>query len=556
MDTPQRRRPWLHLLAALTLLGLLLYPATRWIVRQQFAMELLRGAPRDPLPALHQAANRHPNDFALQWADATTRGVAAIPNAESDKPDYSPVARELNGVAARFPDQPAIYAALIRYDVSGDLYRPEGDLLSGKAPQPEDKRRNTISSEQLQAVVQAAEQGEKLDPDNAYFPFMRAWGLFAMQRDSEALDAVLRAGAKSRWEDYATEEVRARWRLEREAFGERGAWSKFVILSETPYPHDAKIRQAARIVAYKAVEAEQAGRTEEGFALRHALMHTGSLMRVQSRTMIGSLVGIAITAIGASRPGGAPAIKRPPNDNTPVEQRAKEQREKYAAYLHSIGKEGEARWAQAELESGWHARSLGIKAMLSWPIAENGSWLGIAWIVGMLALSSLLMMLIIAGAATLAARVRPKRRLPLTRLLLVSALVIGLFYWQVYAFQATENLGGRATSADDMESLPYFLAYLTFTVPFLTISTLESISKRCKVPTATGVGRGLRRLAVPIACVLTLLYGGIVLATAQKEARFDALLQSSVRHEGRFLAATIGQEWPGPVAEPQEAKLP
>jgi hypothetical protein len=555
MDTLQRRRSRLLILAALTLLGLLLYPATRWIVRMQVATEGLRGMPAEPSEILQEVASRHPSDFAFQFADAAERDP-----------------HKLSELAARFPDQPSLYAAILRHGDFGSVYFPEDYLLTGQPLPSEDKRQNTISPEQLESLLYAAAQGEKRDPDNAFFPFLLSWGLFAAHRDQEALDAIRRVSAKPRWDDYLYDEFKARYKLDQEAFGERGSnamLSEWAITLATP--NYAQMRQMARVVTYRAVEAEQAGRTEEGLALRHALMHYGSLMRVQSRTLIGNLVGLAITAVGTSRPGGAPVVQRDANapplpaDPASVQKHVQARQEKYYAYLRSIGKEEAARWAQAELESGRRQKAAASKALESSSLLADAVRLGITWAVGFFTLANLLSLLILGGAAALAAQFHPKRGVKILRLVFVLALTAGLFFWHYHAFEIASQgflpLGTAEATVSSEDGEPSFwsrvipnllMVAIALTVPLLVVFVLCIISRLHRVPISAGVGRGLRGIAVPIACILMLIYGGTVLATAREEARENARLQRLVQHEGRFYFEATGNVWPGAIPEPQK----
>lgn len=79
------------------------------------------------------------------------------------------------------------------------------------------------AAEHLAAYDRDAKEGERLDPDNAYFPLMRAVGLFAARRDKEAIEAIERASRKPRWEDYTNEEAEAHLHLLAKAFGRQPA---------------------------------------------------------------------------------------------------------------------------------------------------------------------------------------------------------------------------------------------------------------------------------------------------------------------------------------------
>lgn len=550
MNTTQNRRLWLLILASLTLLMLLIFPATRWIVREQAAAELLQGGPKSPRDVLHSVAVSHPNDFEFQFADAV---------------EHDP--GKLTEIAARFPDHTFLFAAIIRHTDKGGVFLPE-DYLMGGVPLPsEDKRHNSISPEELQTLINAAEQGERLDSDNAYFSYMLAWGLFGTHHDTEALDAVRRAGHKQHWNDYIYDEFKARYKLDQAAFGERGSYTILIDWALTMTMFNSRIRQMARVITYRAVEAEQQGRAAEGVELRHALMHYGSLMRLQSQTIIDNLVGLAIVALGTERPGGVAVVKRDinapllPNDPASRQKRTKEKLEKYYAYLRSINREDEARWAQAELEGGMKQKAMISKAFDKSPMLTEINRVAIAWGVSLFTLFNLISMLILGGAAVLAQKLHPKRGVKILRVVFFLTLSIGLFCWQNKAFNTAQHAilpiaAVDTSSSEDGDAsfqnlivMYLVIGSISLAVPMLVVLVLSISSRIYRVPIATGVGRGLRGVAVPIACILMLVYGTSILATSREEKRENVRLLHMIQHEGRYYAEAAGKTWPAAVPE-------
>src|SRR5262249_13571528 len=160
------------------------------------------------------------------------------------------------------------------------------------------------------------------------------------KRDAEALAAVQRAGQKPRFNDYAYDEVAGRWRLHEAAWGKESAFRRGVALASVLFPHYAQIRAVTRVATVKAVQAEQAGRAAEGLAIRQARLRCGARMRAQSHTLIGALVGVAISAIAMSRPGGVPPLA--PGSSSSSDETARKRLDAYAAYLRRLGREEEA----------------------------------------------------------------------------------------------------------------------------------------------------------------------------------------------------------------------
>lgn len=112
--------------------------------------------------------------------------------------------QNLRGLFDRFGDRPSLCAHILRYStLSGVSIRRREETLGVGAPPPPQP---PPPPEVLAEFDRVAAQGERLDPDNAFFPMMRAVGYFAGKRDREAVQALLRASRKSRYDDYTNEE--------------------------------------------------------------------------------------------------------------------------------------------------------------------------------------------------------------------------------------------------------------------------------------------------------------------------------------------------------------
>jgi hypothetical protein len=423
METPKPYRPWLIGLSLGVALALSIWPATRWLVRTQFALAVPVPSTRAPWgvvglgdvsaeqQATHATAARNPDDYRLQLADALTHPPAAAPLTSDIK-----VAR-LRELTARFPDNPSLYAAILRFATHDQvkIYRDEEALLRGNpAPQHGVREAHDNTPEHLAAFDRDAAEGERLEPDNAYFPMMRAVGLFAAHRDADALDALGRAAQKPEWTEYYNEELEGEWRLQEETFGNIGVVPQTAQAFAILFPHYARLRAVGNVAVVKAVEAEQAGRVEEGLAIRNAVRQCGSLMRVQSRSAIGCLVGVALTQTSLMRPGGAPAIREAPA-NEKKHLRAQRLRDydiyrqrlrDYETYLERIGRTEESAEAHAEVSAGIQVREIVANGLDLEPFGTALQHLIAWWMADLLLLSSALWMLALGGAAALLGRHR------------------------------------------------------------------------------------------------------------------------------------------------------
>ena len=560
---PERKVRWLLAVTGATLLTLAVLPATGWLLRQQ-ARSLLRPAfLTDNREARERrVAETHPGDYQLQVAQALAAPLTG--NTTSAQK-----IQRLTALTERFPNEPSLYAHILRYYTTGavGLHRQEQDELSSEPPVRKDKPKQSLPAD-LAAFDAAAAQGERLEPDNAYFPFMRAAELYEAGQDAEAIFAMHRAGQKTRYEDYAGEEFKARDRFYEEAHGRQGGIARVSLSASLLFPHFAVLRGTARMNLVSAIHAELAGDLILGVELRHDTMRVGDLMRVQGRSLIANLVGMAITAIPQSRPGGAPIVKNPDTIFTQAQrdQLQVEKREKYYAYLRSIGRDDEARFARAELEAGLQAKQ--VSAKITDAMTEQGPYgirslvkLGVCWIVNLLTLANALGLLILGGCALLAAKVRPAKNTIVWRGALgVSAVaLLGLLAANVSNL-ATDmyispisimNLTGNSVQDTSPLSAEFVarVVGMAFSLgfPLLLMGVVGIVSLKSRTSFVANLGRWTRSLAVPLACGLLLIYSLLLLGTARQEAQMRVGLNQMVTHEAEFNASLAGMKWPGAV---------
>ena len=332
-------------LALGVLLALVVAPQTRWLVRMQTLPFLLTAASSD---RQRQAFVRnHSGDLPVQLGGQSLSST------------LSQLAYERR-LVPRFPNSASLRANILRHATSEEVHlsRDEGYLL-GNTPVPlthNDPNNLPPTPAALAAFDADAAVGERLDPDNAYFPMMRAVGLFAAHRDTEGLAAMHRASVKHHWQEYWQDEVEGRWRVNDAVCGGREAISSLAVMSATLFPHYAGLRGAARVVAYHAILEEQAGRPEQGLAGREGLARCGRLVGTQSTVIIGNLVGVAISAISRSRPGGGLPLKSSSSESS--DQMQQKRLELYCAYVVKIGHPEAAVRAQSDVQDAAQTRRI------------------------------------------------------------------------------------------------------------------------------------------------------------------------------------------------------
>jgi hypothetical protein len=575
----RRWRGWLAVAAAAAYLGLLALPSTRWLVLFQLRTQVPAPAPvasilkrigvrtpaagRDPAAAWRTArrtAQRHPGDYQIQLALLLLAASNEEPGIQTE------MTRTGRDIAARFATYPSLHANVLRVlaDRHVVLDRPEEALItaSGGKRDTGSMAERPPQAQALEMFDEVAATGEARDPENAFFPFVRAVGLFAGYYDDEALATIRRAGKKRRWEDYTSDAMEGEWRLEREALGDRSALARQSTQGSFILPHLAGVRHASRVAIARAMQAEEAGDPEEGLAIRHAVMRCGSLMREQSRNLFGSIVGVAITRIATARPGGEPPAAA--GRGLPADRVMQIRLDQYCNYLRRIGHPGEARWARRELAAGQRVRDISQRALgASVGGVHTVMDLAVWWMLDLLALSNVIWMLVLAGVTALLGRC--------TRLgwrwaawVVVAALAISvLAAWhapwtdvfrdihRVVTELAAPRDGDIAVRLGFAPRLARILSHQLLAVllavgaPLLATLGAAVAALVRREALSRELVRGLRRLAVPLAAGATIAYACLILATSLVEPQAQRALDEMLRHEGRYFARQVNQPWPG-----------
>jgi hypothetical protein len=340
-----------------------------------------------------------PGDFGVHLAAALEQSAPAADGGTVPQPVPA-----LQRLQPTFGDQPALQATIVRFLCRGSFQvdRTEGSLLEAAPSSYAASPPNAASQRAVAAGEAAAVQGEAADPNNGFFPAMEAVALLDQRRDDEAVAALHRAAAAPQWNDYVMEEIRAHWKMLRLRTGGDAGLPMLMTADATLLPHFATLRVLARTMIGIAVEDELAGRAESGFAIRRDVARLGALMRVDSPTIIGSLVGIAITNIAAARPGGAPV----PDASVTSTRRSSLLASRYVAYLRHIGHPEEADWWMRERAAGDTERAV-FKVGL--PQFDGGASdivrLGAWWLAGAILLANAFWLIVCGGIARLAFRI-------------------------------------------------------------------------------------------------------------------------------------------------------
>lgn len=560
------------------LIVLLLLPSFRWLMVSQVHMLFTRpaafiallqdlgvkefpmilemsGAGRsDSDHRLQDVAAHHPDDLAIQIAAAWQARRSQTSGSVTETQD-SYVTR-LRDLRVRFPNAPSLYANILRSSTMSQIHirRKEQEYFSS----PSNGRFTYVSNVKPPdpAVFLAfdgdAARGEQLDPDNAYFPFMRAAGLYAVGRDKEALAAIHRAAGRTRWNDYLEDEAAGAYRLSAEAYIDHSALLRTVQVSAMLYPHFAQLRAAGRMTTYLAIQAEKAGDWEKGLAIRQDLMRAAAVLRAESHPIIGALVGTAIQNIAISYPGGVQMVSNPTLTD---EQNVKAKREAWYSYLAARGKSEESVWTSWELTTGDQTKTLIRRGTnqnfaIGLPLFRVGLW----WLADLIVMGGAFWLLATGGLSAILSHSN-KNTPNIGSRISVPLICLGLL--GLLSFQLARHAVGLTLIRDIQDNLinggpnsqPLTFADLGVRLvmyaglPVLALLIAAPILIYCllrRIPLATGMSRGLTTAG----CLLIFVYAGMLPATLRAESRLNHTLDRTLQHEGRFIASELKTTWP------------
>jgi hypothetical protein len=577
---------WCAGLSTGILIALAIAPATGWLTRLQAGAMLaiqsdvtrnlhdLGVGGQDPnraaahAEAQRKAADRAPDDFAVQMAAARS-GIPAGAPAFASESDASLVSQadRIRTLADRFSTLPDYYATVTRLDTLGRvrITRTEGDRLTAKYTPRKEVPRTSSAPEQLARFEADCAAGERLDPGNAYFPTMRAVVLFEMKRDAEAVAALRRAGKLNRWDDYVRNEVIGPMRLAQLSGGDRTALYKVAVSAAVLLPHFAQLRSLARMATWKAVQAETGDQPKEGLAIRRDIMRIGANLRANSTTSIGVLVGTAIVHLAASRPGGAPAVQRSAGGTN--QQTARERDKAFTDFARRNGETELAAWAVKESEAEETSRNIITRGInLSTFGTPAISRLMRGWIADLIAISNAIWLLLLSAAAAVYLRWRKAREeagihhddrfvlaaaggaLALAMFVLITKQT-GVLASYFNAARVFTNLfaGNSGSPNEDMSGTVALAAASVLAAPLLVVFISAIVTAVRRRPILPGIASGLRAVGPPLALMLVIGYGYLVVQTSRHEREISDGVDQTVQHEGRYLARLLNSEWPGLV---------
>ena len=505
---------------------------------------------------------QHPDDVTIQFGGALRQSVSAASGQGFDSKER---AEQLRTVAAKFPDHPEILAATLRAESQAEVlvHRPEASQFLDNRPAP---KTGTVTVKQKVSDAAAVRRfidqclaGERVDPDNAYFPLLRAMAHTELRQDKDAFAALHVAASKKVWREYIPEEFVANRTVNRGIYGQAGLISEMAISAAILFPHYSSLRELSRVVATETIRMEMKGNYAAGLSLRRDLFVVSEKMRNESTTLIGSLVGGAMLDTSRMRPAGELPFKAKQSRNDgPTFEEAKVARDiNRKRFVDFAKKHGEAAFAERVVES---ARVGDLIRDISRKGSDRGIYgmesvtrLAIGQGTALILLANVLWMLIIGAIAT--AVVRTPRFVAGNRLapgpfmaavagiglaMLASGALTGMSVG--YTVSAVTGMTGEVGSMVPMAAISAGMVIAFPMLLTIILAIWAALNKRASFTrTITG---GFAAASLPVATVMVLAWGAIVYYCAGLDTQGTAELIEMLQHEGKYLARIIGEKWP------------
>lgn len=279
---------------------------------------------------------------------------SAITPVAGTKREISPIWERMSDLSRDNPTDLGILALAVRKGTQGSfrIDRPE---LENIASPPIDSKGVALQVTPLRQVTHPdaiarmradCARGEKLDPENAFWPLIMTAVHLAAHEDAQAFASLSRASKKPVWREYVQDEVAMHRAYADFRYGEQGYLGELARQTSIKFPHYAQLRGLSRALVGQAILLEQAGRAQDALTIRMALRRVSLKISLQSTSDIGSLVGIAMHSISTSRVNGIPPLKaKSGKDGTTEESRKAAtlgNMYRYRDHARAVGQPGEA----------------------------------------------------------------------------------------------------------------------------------------------------------------------------------------------------------------------
>ncbi len=583
METTPKSRPIFLMLPLLLLLVVIANPAWRHLMTSQ--LRLIYQVPRvyawtlrldnvkgeyvpesDPgeeQKAVNALGSAHPEDYQIQLAQSLLTEFNHADNLPDDR------VKRLDALAGEFPARATVYAHMLRYETGREVKirrNSEFENVVNEIPKsdikldPEELRPPPDLSLRLDEFDRYAAAGEKLEPDNAYFPMMRAIGQFAALNDNAAEESIRIAGSKQIWDDHLTDELQSDWVLGGQAFGDHSAALRAAILGGVGSPHLAQLVDLGKAALVAAIKLEKNGDIKQGASLRLAMMHCGSLMRRQAHTVRGAVAGCDIGYQQIYRPGGAPPIKE--NVDFSQKEREEQRRTAFYNYVKSAGLASEIGFLQGEFpaELVIQKSQKVIANSNASPYGKHALRVTSYWLVDCVLLANIVSVMIPVLIVTpLTVRKKLASSTLTITLVIVFSVVVALstqLQWSqaltglrvafnnwISANSGSTDHSQSGTITDNLFGSSALSILLSLIGPALLLGWMYYESRKSDIVMIDWIKLSMVRTGSLIASIFLVLYLGSIMVTARQDASLHHDLDQMIVNEGKFLASRTGTWW-------------
>jgi len=246
-----------------------------------------------------KVAKRFPDDWRIQLACVYSDLLLCEP--WSTKHKWREAIGRFDQLIARFPHEPSLHVARVgAHCLFIKDYRPEGIQLGELPPyHPLGKWRPRFPPKALERAIAAAQDGTRVEPDNAFFDYALADFLLLAYRDAEALDAATAGTRKPRRDAHTRDILQAIdcfVKLE-----DDNPVKRYSAFGTTPLGHIRGQIRVAEIVTWHGRQAEDRGEHETALELYGRVYRMGQQMIDGAPIIIEATAGLYIQEIGLGR---------------------------------------------------------------------------------------------------------------------------------------------------------------------------------------------------------------------------------------------------------------
>jgi hypothetical protein len=451
-------------------------------------------------------------------------------------------------LAARYPNRPRAHAIVLHAIV--------GRYCLGRQYEPYGNEKHAPSTALLDSFLDHARAGERLDPENAFFPLMRAIGLYSEAKDAEARAALQEAADCTDFADYTFVTAQALHGLMDETVVPDLYQYRWFRLASATHAYTVELEALARKLAVAASKLEASGSPVQGLAMRRDLMAVGALMKAKATSFYVNWIGRNTVAASIRHANGKTEPATNPLDDRaePPGKARKRRMDGFIDLARSAGNPAVHSWLmefRKEAQSDQQARKKHVRHHPR-KVMRRGSWL---WWYSALALG-IGLSLFVAGAC-LALRIRGRsgiHSLPLAYCL--GAAVTMLVLARSISSGSDLHMAPPNWSRSGLTPISFLSDLLLMRIPLqyrlaiglpglLILAAARLLGGRHERDHA---GASARRFATGLkvtgALVLVVGYVPLTVLTAMHERKCARDLQAELTNQSAFAAERMGNEWP------------